>query len=383
MLTTTFSDPRERGKAFGVYGAIAGGGGLVGLLLGGVLTEYLNWRWCLYVNLLFAGLGAAGAAVLLQRHRRGAGQAQLDIIGVVLGSASMFCLVYGFANASTHNWHTPSTWGFIAAGVVLLVAFAIGQARVAHPLLPPRVVLDRNRGGAYLTVFVVGAAMFGLFLFLTFYMQTTLGYSPVVTGLAFVPAIAMLMLFAQISNIVLMPRIGPKPLIGFGLLIAAGGMAWLTRIGVHSSYVSAVLGPLLLSGVGLGLSDRAGLQHRNLWRRGQRRRRRLGHAQRRPAARRIDRNGAAQHHRHQRGSDVRRQPSEPRDGGLAHGQGGSPCERGRARLHHCVLVDGGYLRRRRRRLRSHPAKRPAGPRNPSARQRPRRREIRQAVPCAT
>ncbi len=254
LLTTTFSDPRERGKAFGVYGAIAGGGGLVGLLLGGVLTEYLNWRWCLYVNLLFAGLGAAGAAVLLQRHRRGAGQAQLDIIGVVLGSASMFCLVYGFANASTHNWHTPSTWGFLAAGVVLLVAFAIGQARVAHPLLPPRVVLDRNRGGAYLTVFVVGAAMFGLFLFLTFYMQTTLGYSPVVTGLAFVPAIAMLMLFAQISNIVLMPRIGPKPLIGFGLLIAAGAMAWLTRIGVHSSYVSAVLGPLLLSGVGLGLS---------------------------------------------------------------------------------------------------------------------------------
>ena len=254
VLTTTFTDPKERGKAFGVYGAIAGGGGLVGLLVGGVLTEYLDWRWCLYVNLLFAGLAAAGAAVLLQRRPREAGPAHLDVVGVVVGSASMFCLVYGFANASTHNWHTPSTWGFLLAGVVLLLAFAAGQARVAHPLLPPRIVLDRNRGGAYLTIFVVGAAMFGLFLFLTYYLQTTLGYSPVVTGFAFVPAVAMLMLFAQVSNIVLMPRVGPKPLIGFGLLIAAGGMAWLTRIGVHSSYVSAVLGPLLVSGVGLGLS---------------------------------------------------------------------------------------------------------------------------------
>jgi EmrB/QacA subfamily drug resistance transporter len=254
ILTTTFSDTKERGKAFGVYGAIAGGGGLVGLLLGGVLTEYLDWRWCLYVNLLFAALAVFGGVTLLQRHGRETGPLHLDMIGVVTGSAAMFCLVYGFANASTHNWHTPSTWGFIAAGVVLLVAFAAEQARAAHPLLAPRVVLDRNRGGAYLTIFVVGAAMFGLFLFLTFYLQTTLGYSPVVTGFAFVPAVAMLMLFAQISNIVLLPKIGPKPLIGFGLLLAAVGMAWLTRIGVHSSYVSAVLGPLLVFGAGLGLS---------------------------------------------------------------------------------------------------------------------------------
>ena len=254
VLTTTFSDTKERGKAFGVYGAIAGGGGLVGLLLGGVLTEYLDWRWCLYVNLIFACLAAVGAAALLQRHERQPGPLQLDVIGVLVGSAAMFCLVYGFANASTHNWHTPSTLGFLIAGVVLLVVFAVGQTRVASPLLPPRVVLDRNRGGAYLTIFVVGAAMFGLFLFLTYYLQTTLGYSPVITGLAFIPAIVMLMIFAQISNIVLLPRIGPRPLTTLGLLIAAGGMVWLTQIGVHSSYVSAVLGPLLVSGVGLGLS---------------------------------------------------------------------------------------------------------------------------------
>jgi MFS family permease len=150
LLTTTFGDSRERGRAFGVYGAIAGGGGLVGLLLGGVLTEYLDWRWCLYVNLLFAGVAAAGA-VFLPRHGP-AGRPHLDIPGVVTVSGSMFCLVYGLSNAAAHSWHTPSTWGFLAAGVVLLAAFAAWQFRAASPLLPPRVVLDRDRGGAYLAV---------------------------------------------------------------------------------------------------------------------------------------------------------------------------------------------------------------------------------------
>jgi len=166
----------------------------------------------------------------------------------------MFCLVYGLSNAASHNWHTPSTWGFLAAGVVLLVAFAAWQTRAAHPLLPPRLVLERNRGGAYLAVLAIGAAMFGIFLFLTYYLQTTLGYSPVATGIAFLPTIAMIMLFSQLSNIVLMPRIGPKPLVGIGMLIAAAGMAWLTRIGVHSGYASTVLGPLLVAGAGIGLS---------------------------------------------------------------------------------------------------------------------------------
>jgi EmrB/QacA subfamily drug resistance transporter len=254
VLTTTFSDPKERGKAFGVYGAIAGGGGLVGLLLGGVLTEYLNWRWCLYVNLIFAAVAAVGAAVFLSSRRSAAAGARLDVLGTVLVSGSMFCLVYGFSNAATRSWHTASTWGFLAAGVVLLAGFVAWQFRSAHPLLPPRVVLNRNRGGAYLAILIVGASMFGLFLFLTYYLQTILGYSPVVTGLAFLPAIAMVMTFAQISNIVLMPRTGPKPLVGLGMLIAAAGMAWLTRIGVHSGYASTVLGPLLVAGAGIGLS---------------------------------------------------------------------------------------------------------------------------------
>jgi EmrB/QacA subfamily drug resistance transporter len=254
VLTTTFSDPKERGRAFGVYGAIAGGGGLVGLLLGGVLTEYLDWRWCLYVNLIFAVVAAAGAVVFLSSKGSAASGARLDWLGTLLVSGSMFCLVFGFSNAATHSWHATSTWGFLAVGVVLLIAFAAWQFRAAHPLLPPRVVLNRNRGGAYLAILIVGASMFGLFLFLTYYLQTILGYSPVITGVAFLPAIGMVMIFAQISNIVLMPRVGPKPLVGFGMLIAAVGMAWLTRIGVHSSYASTVLGPLMVAGAGIGLS---------------------------------------------------------------------------------------------------------------------------------
>ncbi len=252
ILTVTFSDPKDRGKAFGVFGAIAGSGGAVGLLLGGALTEYLSWRWTLYVNLVFAGLAFAGAAVLLRRQVAG-GHPRLDVPGVLAVSGAMFCLVYGFANAATHGSHTPSAWGFLAAGVVLLAVFAAWQARAAFPLLPPRVVLDRNRGGAYLAMFIASAGMFGIFLFLTYYLQTTLGYSPVVTGFAFLPMVVTLMISANVGQIVLMPRIGPKPLIGLGMLAAAAGMAWLTRLGVHSGYAAAILGPLLVTAAGLGL----------------------------------------------------------------------------------------------------------------------------------
>ena len=237
ILSTTFSDPKERGKAFGVYGAIVGAGGAIGLVLGGILTEYLTWRWCLYVNLLFAGLAAMGAVLLLKQHRVRT-RPRLDLPGAALVSASMFCLVYGFSSAANHNWHTPSTYGFLAAGVVLLAVFASWQSRTASPLLPPRVVLDRNRGGAYLAVLIVSAGMFGIFLFLTYYMQQTLGYSPVVSGVAFLPLIAMVVVAANLSNVVLPPRVGPKPLVTAGMLLAAGSLVWLTRIGVHSGYAS-------------------------------------------------------------------------------------------------------------------------------------------------
>jgi EmrB/QacA subfamily drug resistance transporter len=253
ILSTTFSDPKERGKAFGVYGAIVGAGGAIGLVLGGILTEYLSWRWCLYVNLFFAGLAVLGAALLLKRQRART-RPRLDLPGAALVSASMFSLVYGFSNAANHSWSAPSTYGFLAAGVALLAGFAFWQARAASPLLPPRVVLDRNRGGAYLAVLIVGVGMFGIFLFLTYYMQQTLGYSPVVSGLAFLPVIAMVVVAANLSNVVLLPRLGPRPLVTAGMLLAAGSLVWLTRIGLHSSYVTAVLGPLMAAGLGFGFT---------------------------------------------------------------------------------------------------------------------------------
>ena len=252
LLTTTFTEPRDRSRAFAVYGAIAGAGGALGLLLGGALTEYLSWRWTLYVNLLFAGVAFTGGALLLARQPSRA-RPRLDIPGALLASGGMFCLVYGFSNAARHSWSTPSTYGFLAAGGVLLVVFAAWQGRAAHPLLPPRVVLDRNRGGAYLSMLIAAAGLFGIFLFLTYYLQQTLGYSPLLTGVAFLPISAGLVVATNVSTIVLMPRAGPKPLVASGMLTAAGAAAWLAQLGPHTGYAAGVLGPLILAGIGLGM----------------------------------------------------------------------------------------------------------------------------------
>ena len=252
LLTTTFGGSKDRGRAFGIFGAIAGAGGALGLLLGGVLTEYLSWRWCLYVNVFFAAAAVIGGSILLGRHPRGH-RPKLDVPGALFVSAGMFCIVYGFSNAALHSWHSPLTWGFLAAGVVLLAVFAWWETRAPQPLLPLRIVLDRNRGGAYLSILIAGSALFGIFLFVTYYMQETLGFSPVATGLAFLPMIALVVISSNVSNIVLMPRVGPKPLVPLGMLLGAAGMAWLTRIGVHSTYAADVLPPLLIVGAALGM----------------------------------------------------------------------------------------------------------------------------------
>ena len=252
LLTTTFTEPKERGKAFGIYGAIAAAGGAIGLLLGGALTEYLSWRWTLYVNLIFAGAAFIGGAILLTRQSPQV-KPKLDIPGVLLVSSALFCLVYGFSNAATHGWHAPSTWGFLVAGVALLVVFAIWQGRAASPLLPPRIVLDRNRGGAYASMLIASSGMFGVFLFLTYYLQQTLAYSPVVTGFAILPIAGGIAIAANLSTIVLMPRIGPKPLVATGFVVAAGAMTWFAQLGPHTGYLDGVLGPVILTGAGLGM----------------------------------------------------------------------------------------------------------------------------------
>ncbi len=259
LIVTTFTEPRDRGKAFGAFSAVAASGAALGLLIGGALTSYLSWRWCLYVNLVFAGIAIIGGVLLLGRQPKTPG-ARLDVPGVVLVSGGMFCLVYGFSNAATHSWHTPSTWGVLAVGVALLIVFAFWQFRAAQPLLPPRVVLDRNRGGAYLTMLILGVGIFGVFLFLVYYMQTDLGYSAITSGVALLPMVVLTAVATNVGNIVLTPRFGPKPLVTVGLLLNAAGMAWLTRIGVHSGYASALLGPTMVIGVGMGLIYGAALR---------------------------------------------------------------------------------------------------------------------------
>ncbi|WP_369202580.1 MFS transporter [Streptomyces sp. PU-14G] len=251
LLTTTFTDPKDRGKAFGAFGGVAASGAGLGLVLGGALTS-LSWRWCLYVNLLFAGIALLGAALPMAKKPRTPG-ARLDVPGVLLVSGGMFCTVYGFSNAASHSWGTPSSYGFLIAGAALLCVFVGWQSRAAQPLLPLRVVLDRNRGAAYLTMLLIGAAMFGLFLFLVYYLQNTLEYSAIVSGVCLLPMVVVSGVMTNVGNIVLMPRFGPKPLVIAGLLLNAAGTAWLTRIGVDSSYATALLGPLLIDGVGMGL----------------------------------------------------------------------------------------------------------------------------------
>jgi EmrB/QacA subfamily drug resistance transporter len=258
LLTTTFTEPKDRSKAFGIYGAIAGAGGAVGLLLGGALTEYLSWRWTLYVNLVFAGVAFAGGALLMKRQPSPV-RPRLDVPGALLVAGAVCCLVYGLSNAATHSWATPSTYGFLAAGAVLGLAFALWQGRAAHPLLPPRVVLDRNRGGAYASMLIGTAGLFGILLFLTYYLQQTLGYSPLVTGVAFLPMSGGLIVMANLATIVLMPRFGPKPLVAAGMLTAAGGAAWLAQLGPHTGYATGVLGPLILAGTGMGMVIASGI----------------------------------------------------------------------------------------------------------------------------
>jgi EmrB/QacA subfamily drug resistance transporter len=252
LLNTTFTDAKERAKAFSVYGAIAGAGGAVGLLLGGVLTDALDWRWTLYVNVAIAVVAFAGGWLLLHNHRDAA-NSKLDVPGTVLVAGGLFSLVYGFSNAETHDWSSPQTWGFLIAGGALLAAFTWWQTRAAHPLLPLRILLDRNRAASFLAVLISGGGMFGVFLFLTYYLQLNLGFSPTKTGVAFLPMVAALMVAAQIGTTMLVPRIGPKAVIPLGFAIAAVGMAWLSGIDVGSSYVSAVLPQLIVTGLGLGL----------------------------------------------------------------------------------------------------------------------------------
>jgi EmrB/QacA subfamily drug resistance transporter len=251
LLTVTFAGSPDRPKAFGIFGAIAGGGASVGLVLGGALTQLLSWRWCLYVNLVIAVPTAIFALRLLINHSEPE-RTGIDVPGLLSASAGLFALVYGFSSAETHSWTATETIVALAASPVLLSVFVVIESRVKNPLLPLHIVRDRARGGAYLSVLLSSAGIFAVFFFLTYYMQLTLRFSPLVTGLAFLPMTALLVATSVTTQTQILPRTGAKPLVMIGMTLALIAMVVFTRLTPGGSYATHVLPGLLITGVGLG-----------------------------------------------------------------------------------------------------------------------------------
>jgi EmrB/QacA subfamily drug resistance transporter len=251
-LTSTFTEPRERGRAFAVYGAVSSGGAGVGLILGGVLTQYLSWRYTLYVNLIFAAFAIVGSLAWI-RSSRPATRPRLDWAGTGLASAGLFLIVFGFSRAETAGWAAPLTVTCLVVGPLLLTAFVVAEQRSSHPLLPLRVILDRTRGGSYAVLGLTGIALFGVFLFLTYYLQGVKGYSPVTSGLLFLPFVGGILVSSTVSSIVALPRVGPRALIASGMLLSTGAMAYLTQLTVTSSYAAVILPAVIVMGLGFGV----------------------------------------------------------------------------------------------------------------------------------
>jgi EmrB/QacA subfamily drug resistance transporter len=253
IITTTFTDLRERGKAFGIYAAIALAGGALGMILGGLLTQYLNWRWCLFVNLPIAILVSVGVFALVPRGTGHRG-VKLDIPGVILGCGGLIALVYGLGEASTLGWSSGAVVASLLLSAALLGAFLVVQANVANPLLPLRILSDRNRGGSLMILVLASAAMSGIFLFTTYLLQDVDHFSPVKTGLAFIPLLAINATTATQISSRLLRRLPTRALVIPGLLIAASGAAILTQLSASSSFVNTVLPAQCLFGFGLGLT---------------------------------------------------------------------------------------------------------------------------------
>ena len=255
LITTNFPEGAERNRAFGVYAAMASAGGAVGLLLGGVLTTYLSWRWVLFVNVPIGIVVAAAAPRVLAESPRRPGR--IDVAGAITGTGGVALLVYGLSKAATgqdgvSHWGDSDVLASLAAAVVLLVSFVLIEMRSSHPLLPMRVLADRDRTGAYLIMLCIGTALFGLFFFLTLFMQTVLGYSAIRSGIAYLPfAVGIVVASALASQLV--PRIGARPLILAGAAAVAGGTFWFSRLTEHAGYSGQLLGPMLVTSLGLGL----------------------------------------------------------------------------------------------------------------------------------
>jgi EmrB/QacA subfamily drug resistance transporter len=255
LITTNFPEGGERNRAFGVYAAMAGAGSAVGLLLGGILTSYVSWRWVLFVNVPIGIVVATAAPRVLAESPRRPGR--IDVAGAVTGTGGIALLVYGLSKAATgpdgvSHWGDTQVLASLAAAVVLLVSFVLIERRSPRPLLPMRVLADRNRSGAYLIMLCIATGLFGLFFFLTLFIQSVLGYSAVRSGIAYLPfAVGVVSASALASPLV--PRIGPRRLILAGTAAVAGGMFWFSRLTEHASYAAELLGPQLVTSFGLGL----------------------------------------------------------------------------------------------------------------------------------
>ena len=249
LLTVTFPGGKDRNTAFAVFGTIAGAGAAVGLLLGGLLTEYADWRWCLLVNIFFVIVGLIGGALFLAESKA-EGNNRYDVWGAITVTLGLGSLVYGFSLAE-HGWGAPETIGFLAAGVLLLVLFVWIEMRVAQPLLPLRIVTNRVRGGAFLMQAVAGSVMIGATLYLAFHLQIVLGMAPFQAGLANLPLVLAIMFVAPIAT-KLLPIIGPRPMMIGGPLLAALGLLYLSQITADGSYFVQVLPALVVMGLGMG-----------------------------------------------------------------------------------------------------------------------------------
>jgi EmrB/QacA subfamily drug resistance transporter len=250
LLTITFHNSPDRPKAFGIFSAIAASGTSVGLLLGGVLTQTLSWRWCLYVNLLFAVPAAVAAWRLLDGGEGQRPRAHIDVAGVAVASGGFFCLVYGFSNAESHSWSAGLTVSAFTASALLLGSFVLIEHHAAHPLLPLRIVTDRSRAGAYASMAIVGAALFSVFLFMTFYMQQILHFSPIKTGLGFLPLTGAIIIVAPLAQTKILPRLGPRAVITAGMVLGGIAMVIFTRLTPGGSYAAQVLPGLIPAGAG-------------------------------------------------------------------------------------------------------------------------------------
>ena len=250
LISVTFTDSKERAKAFGVYGALSGGGAAIGLVLGGILTEYASWHWTLLVNVPIAII-AVILAIPFVRESRAVGNTKYDVPGAITATLGLVSLVYGITQAGTAGWNGTSTMTFMGLGVALLALFMFIESRSTHPLLPIRILANRNRGGAYLAAFFVGVGLFAMFLFLTFFFQGVLGYSPLKSGLLFLPFSAGVIVSAGIAS-QLLPRFGPRWVTFGGFCLAVTGMAWLITLSPTSQYAANILPALIVLSLGMG-----------------------------------------------------------------------------------------------------------------------------------